>query len=112
MNNHPPAPVSMWQDGQRIEIVISGAVQHAGAHALPVSATVGDALDAAGGFDRSAAMWPSGVLTNRRPQRNGKVAVWTFDVTAPTSSEWRRFQLESGDLVVFQWYIDAAGVGE
>jgi len=89
-----------------IEITVAGAVRRPGRRVLESDSTVAAALLAAGGLMRSRRMWASGVMTIRRPQPERKVEVWQYDMSEQPVSEWGRFPLQAGDLVVLQWHIE------
>jgi hypothetical protein len=88
----------------KVDVIVSGAVERVGRQLLDAPATVPAALQAAGGLAHRDRMRPSGLLTVRRPLGNRRVDVWQFDVFAPQS--WQGFELLSGDLVVFQWQLE------
>jgi hypothetical protein len=86
-----------------VDVLVSGAVESVGHHLIPAPATIEAALQAAGGLARRPQMWPAGPITVRRPLGDRKVVVWRFSLDDPEPQAWRRFELCSGDAVIFQW---------
>ena len=85
--------------------MVSGAVHTVGRHLLGQPATIGSALDAAGGFATSAPqMKPADTVTVRRQRADQKVDVFRFSLSE-VPAKWQEFALADGDLVVFQWDI-------
>src|SRR5436305_1356535 len=65
-----------------IDVTVSGAVRTSGQHRLGEPATVGAALDAAGGFaSATPQMSAADTVTVRRPQGDGKVDVFRFSLS-------------------------------
>jgi hypothetical protein len=89
-----------------VDVLVSGAVLKMGQHSVPAPATIEAALQAAGGLARLPKMWPAGPIAVRRPLGDRKVKVWRFHLNDPEPQEWRRFELISGDLVVFAWHVE------
>ena len=87
--------------------MISGAVHTVGRQSLGDPATIRSALDAAGGLAAPAAqMKPADKVTVRRPLGDRKVDVFRFSLSE-VPAKWEEFPLADGDLVVFQWDIEA-----
>jgi hypothetical protein len=89
-----------------VDVLVSGAVVSAGHHPIPAPATVEAALHAAGGLAEHPRMRPAGPVTVRRPLGDSEVEVWRFHLGDPEPQSWRRFELRTGDAVIFQWQVD------
>jgi hypothetical protein len=89
-----------------VDVLVSGAVVHVGHHLIPGPATVEAALEEAGGLVRRPQMWAAGPITIRRRRASRKVDVWRFNLNDPEPQAWRKFELQSGDLVIFAWHIE------
>jgi protein involved in polysaccharide export with SLBB domain len=90
----------------KVDVIVNGAVERVGHQLIDSPATVAAALQAAGGLANRERMRPSGVITVRRPLGNRKVDVWRFHLSDP-DPQWKSFELQQGDLVVFQWLLDS-----
>ena len=90
----------------KVDVIVSGAVERVGHHLVDCPATVAAALQAAGGLANRERMRPSGFITVRRPVGNRKVDVWRFHLS-DSDGRWESFELQAGDLVVFQWFLES-----
>jgi hypothetical protein len=91
-----------------VDVLVSGAVVADGHHLISAPATVETALQAAGGLARHRLMRPAGPIVVRRPLGYRKANEWRFSLSDPEPQAWRRFELHSGDTVIFQWHLDGA----
>lgn len=90
----------------QINVVISGAVKHAGRAALDPGATVATALGAAGGLARRPNAGPAGELVLRRRLPSSRsVSVYRWNIFEDESELWRSFRLEQNDVLVFGWSL-------
>jgi hypothetical protein len=90
---------------RKIEVGFHGALKSGGRIFLPMPATIKSGLDAVGGLaPAKRTMWPAGIIRVRRRKYGRMAAFRQFDMSDP-SGEWKRFKLQDGDAVIFQWHV-------
>jgi hypothetical protein len=97
--------IDMSESKDAIEVKFHGALNRQGRILLPKPATIKAGLDAVGGLAKAkATMWPAGTIRVRR-KINGRMTHFCQFEMSDVKAEWENFELQSGDLVTFQWHV-------
>jgi protein involved in polysaccharide export with SLBB domain len=100
-----PRYAFMPDSGEKIEVMVAGAVQHGGRLQVSRPATIPSALAAAGGLaPAKPTMWPAGIVRVRRNQNGLMRAFREFDMSDGLG-DWERLELLDGDVLTFQWHV-------
>lgn len=82
-----------------------GALNRQGLISLATPATIQSGLNAVGGLAKpTETMWSAGIIGVRRKQNGRMSQLCQFDMS-DVSEEWKRFKLQDGDVVIFQWHV-------